>query len=325
MSTTKTFSRYAFLFSLAAAMQDYLAAQGSSIENEKSRAYFRSIIEYGKIPPWKDGEYKIAANAVSDSIVLLANSFFDISSANYTFQYPLAETSETTDFRDLLVYNGSPHPIGIYIDKYPHAKLNSPRIIALQDKRYNLLDIGSVWVGNEHISPDYINALRKVLLFIEKNAGKKWKELFISDEDKYEQLYFPILKAVSTEISNICSTSEAASSFVKSAFGEFDYFLINLNAKSNSAHISAYELNNTLGFGKDYDATLLPQYLISAGFKESSNSVANTIISFKFNNEWIINLRLKLAGQIVRPEGIHFEIDFKGSAPHNLLQREIKW
>lgn len=325
MSTVNKFSKDAFVFLLSTELQYCYKAQGRNVTSNKSRSYYRMALDYGKLSSAEDIEYKNAASAIADAVFDLMGTRYPLDNPDISFVYPFYKSASETDSSDIAMCIDGNRVMGIKIDSCPHARIPTPALFNSNSESCEIVDIGKDWFGNGCSSLTYINELASYNEVLHEYVGRTWDDAFPDLSERYRKMYDPVLNALIDEIRRQCEITGAAGRLIKTFFGPHDYYLITLNSGAKLAKVGAYELNGQLGNGAAYTDRLLDARLVSVGFKERANSIANAKIALVFDNGWAINIRLRRAGNEIKSTSFRLEADFKGTAPHDLKQIEVRW
>ena len=215
--------------------------------------------------------------------------------------------------------------MGIKVDNCPHARIPTPAFLSSSSDAFEIVDIGKEWFGSKGASDIYMSELADYDNMLSEYTGRTWNDAFPDLSERYRKMYDPVLNALINEIRRQCAAPGAAGRLIKTFFGPNDYYLITLNSGAKLAKVGAYDLNGQLVNEHEYTDRLLDAKLVSVGFKERANSIANSKIALVFNNGWVINIRVKRAGNEIKRTSLRLEADFKGSAPHALKQIEARW
>ena len=325
MNKSKHIDEQAFRFCLTVELENRLSAYGAKIIEDKSRDYYKMQYAFFKVPVWNEREYKDCASVVSDTLLRLEPDFLNGSSSTYRFFYNSGRKEKRPfDGRNTFILNDDNQALGFSCGKVPVSQ-ERPALFYKAENKLKLLDISDAWLGTGAMGIEYIDAMNSVGDFIEAHKGEKWSDLFSSSEEKYEQLYHPILEALLSELKKQCSRhSCAVPNLLKHFFGNEDYYLIALQPVNKKAKVSAYGLNGKLSLGDDYAEKLLPEQLIDISYKERADSVSNTTLQLIFDKGWVACMRLRTTDNTVSV-GPRLEVDFNGSRPYKLITEEVRW
>lgn len=324
MSTVNKFSKDAFIYSLSSELQRRFNVRGGNVSILKTRAFYRIALGFEKIQDVEERDYKNAALAVADAIAKLRGNGFLIDT-DILIRYPFSKSASETAVSDVVICAEKDWRMSILVDSYPHARIPTPAFFSSGSDTYEIVDIGKEWFGSEGASKTYMSALADYDNMLKEYSGKTWNDAFPDVPDRYRKMYEPVLNALIDEIRRQCSVPGASGRLIKTFFGEDDYYLISLNSGAKLAKIGNYDLHGQLGTSHEYREHLLDAKLVSVGFKERVNTIANAKIALTFNNGWVINVRIKRAGTEIKRTSLRLEADFKGSAPHVLEQIEVRW
>ena len=151
------------------------------------------------------------------------------------------------------------------------------------------------------------------------NAGKTWKSVYPSSDDKFSQVYIPMLQRFGDELHRLCDIPGNAERFVQAFFGDKDYYQVVLSEKAKTIRI-----NGLLPYRRDKMS--FPTKLLTAGLKESQDGgYSDTTLCCEFDKGWVLNLRLHPTNTKIQPTSLRFEADFKGSRPEGTTIMVYAW
>ena len=314
------------LYSIGTSVETVLDQKCQNIKVEHTTTLFKQAHAFSMLSSEDKDYYMQCAHTILYLLIRMDHRFFH----SYEYEYNVLHADwkralTCRDGRDLIYTGSSGSSLGISYGSVPAAK-DRPALFIDYDKQLRPLDISDAWFNTGAMSLDYIRRMLSVTDIISSILGKRWSDAFEDSDQKFQQLYSPILEALKDEIYYQCNRgSDAVQSFVKHFFGTEDYYLVTVYPDVNLARVSAYGLNGKLVDGEAYAEKLLPTKLVDIRNKESTASQSKTTLHLTFDNGWMMNMRLRTTDNKVRKGGPRLEVDFKGSRPYMLSFQEETW
>lgn len=190
------------------------------------------------------------------------------------------------------------------------------------------IDFGAEWLG-EKCSDEYWTTVRSVFNKLAPYKGIAWAD--VTDINKENDVYIPLLEAFMKELIRICETGEQRpSNLLSYLLGGKDFYKIIQRNKNNTTDIEVFNLNNTLG--KPSGSTkprmkvippILPTKLFELDFLEKNGQKSTNTVIANFNHGWSIKFRIHNASSRVETS-MKFDIALL-SLPSDMQKQTIFW
>lgn len=300
-----------------------------NIQVQQSAAYNTTKKKFDSLSKAQQETYKKAAKTAAKQLFLLEPRLMDTSVAlELAINADSAAQGVDGDVRDVLCRQLKDEKviweIGISC-KHNSDAVKHPRITS--DK-----DFGKNWVGIPN-STFFLNKMEPIINKIQqlKDDGKLWKDL--TDVEKKNGIYVPILEAYKDEIIRMCRKNSIVSSkLVSYFFGSKDFYKVIMREGEKTTTIEAFNMHNTLGqkLGSRKPITKvpvinLPTRLIEADFKRNKGKKSNTTLDLIFDEGWELTMRLHNKDEKIKPTALAWAVNLKGYPANQTYHNIMPW
>lgn len=285
----------------------------NNVSYEIAKRYF-----YDKISVEEQNEMLLSAKTGVSAIIEMEPKIIEDGSDMLSLcLQPDNVARNNNDIRDVLIIRRNiKWEIGISV-KHNHAALKHSRLS-------KELDFGKIWL-NSPCSVEYFNKIQPIfqLLKAYKDNNVKWSDL----QNKYEQVYVPILCAFRDEFNKINKNKRCLKNLIVYLLGSNgkDYYkLIHNNDRTTT--VIPFNFRGTLNTSSrgnkptiQIKPIKLPTRIIEFEFKANSK----TTLVLTLDNGWAVSFRLHNASTFVEPS-LKFDINLVGQ-PADMFYIKRTW
>lgn len=318
----------AFAFAFSAGMEANIEVLDCHYSFVLDREYARCAARYGTTTFAQEKLCKVAAKKVADRMFQLEPRLGNIGDGEtLSFQFKDGRiNSANKDTRTLQITSDRGLDFGFNFTR-DIGVIFIPQLAACDKKTggFEVANISADWFGIEDDDTLYRETVTKIIQDTDLYGNKSWANAFPDSNNKFQDVYKPVLDALVNEIERICQEHiDAPSMIVSRFFGDKDYYKVLLSDDGKTVTLQSFNPYKTMS--TDVCGNLkFPSRLINAGYKTSgSGRKSETTLTLLFDEGWQLNMRLRSTGDKAKASNIRLDVDFKGSRPYGLYEEVIE-